>query len=1122
MNKKLTTALAAAALTLTAGAQTVIGFESDTTYAAIGVYDSWAGSPFRTGELTGNVKVITNELNQADAVTGDVANPSGKILAFQRSRFAGNQFGARIDLKEPIALSPTTQYVHALIYKTGREGRVMLIGLGKRTDRPGQQETEQFKVLTRTSVKNDRWCDAVFGISGAEGINLHALVIVPDCESTHDLSEDAVVYIDSVEVSASANARVVYGTYPINFEKTDAIKRPNKDRFTIQISLNSPTDGAQTIAVAQQTNQLLFQDCLSKGFKVKAGETVTPGVNFFPGTWMHTYVYLDKAKDGQFQYGVADDLSNLAETDIVSFSYYNGKNSNNATAGAGNSVQPLAFTVPADLTPGFYRLRYKVDWDCIDPAGNSASNNLITNNGGVIVDTRLNVHGDSVTIYRAIGKDGVGGLNGDILNEDGSNLTTKKIPFGQPFTIKSEPAPGFKLDYVILRHGYGLEGDSLINDTPQYQDVILPAYLFQDSLFTITADLIDGDVSLLPYFASTAGQTPDEGEDYATNFDKASLTVTRTDRSLNNFTLTASGGKSKTFQVNTEDKKVYQDLTAHQMPVIKGETISTAVSYTGSAMHIYLYVDYSQDGRFDTSLNADGTPTVSSELVSYTYYNGMNSLGATISGRPGSVSLASSPDFTIPAFMPTGVYRARLKIDWNNIDPKGQWSEGGNNQIDANGGYVIDFLLNVHEASHKLDVQTTHGSINGKNNTGLPATIAPWTRLVVAPTPVAEGYEAEGLIVKHGLNLDGPQYIRGNRQWNETILALADTIALEADSINGDVVLTVNYEPTASANFVPVFVEEFNGADGSQPDEANWSRCSRQNPTWKRFMSTTQEEHLLTGYIEDGKFVARCLPNPFTATDNVAMISGGIESSGKVAFTYGKVEGRLKTTPHSGNFPAFWMMPQDNSLGWPYAGEIDIWEQIDAQNTTWHTIHTRWANSTADGALCQGQSNNPPKSGTGTATNGEYHTFGLEWTPTILKWFVDGKQVFSYAKSSNQSDLNLGQWPFDKPFYIILNQSVGNGGWAANADTSFTYETLFDWVRVYQDKNSTGLSNVKASTLDVTTAPGLIRIVSPEETAVSVVDMAGRVVFSGTIQGNKIISVGSGVYAVGGQKVLVP
>lgn len=287
-------------------------------------------------------------------------------------------------------------------------------------------------------------------------------------------------------------------------------------------------------------------------------------------------------------------------------------------------------------------------------------------------------------------------------------------------------------------------------------------------------------------------------------------------------------------------------------------------------------------------------------------------------------------------------------------------------------------------------------------------------------------------------------------------------------------------------------------------------------------MSTTEEEHLLTGYIEDGKFVARCLPNPFTATDNVAMISGGIETSGKVAFTYGKVEGRLKTTPHSGNFPAFWMMPQDNSAGWPYAGEIDIWEQIDAQNTTWHTIHTRWANSTADGALCQGQGNNPPKSGTGTAINGEYHTFGLEWTPTILKWFVDGKQVFSYAKSANQSDLDLGQWPFDKPFYIILNQSVGNGGWAANADTSFTYETLFDWVRVYKDNNVDGLSNVTASTLDVTTAPGIIRIVSPEEAAVSVVDMAGRVVFSGIVQGNKTISVGSGVYAVGGQKVLVP
>lgn len=78
------------------------------------------------------------------------------------------------------------------------------------------------------------------------------------------------------------------------------------------------------------------------------------------------------------------------------------------------------------------------------------------------------------------------------------------------------------------------------------------------------------------------------------------------------------------------------------------------------------------------------------------------------------------------------------------------------------------------------------------------------------------------------------------------------------------------------------------------------------------------------------------------------------------------------------------------------------------------------------------------------------------------EWYVDGRQVGSYTKKESDANaLNQGQWPFDKPFYIILNQSVGNGSWAQNADVNHTYETLFDWVRVYQKEDSqVGISTI--------------------------------------------------------------
>lgn len=111
-------------------AQFPIDFESDNGgYSALKVYDSWEDSPFRTGKLKGNVKVITNHLQNSDSLLG-IVNPSEHILAFQRSRWGSNLFGARVDLTRLFRLSPVIQYVHVTIYKS-KAGRVMLTGLGK-------------------------------------------------------------------------------------------------------------------------------------------------------------------------------------------------------------------------------------------------------------------------------------------------------------------------------------------------------------------------------------------------------------------------------------------------------------------------------------------------------------------------------------------------------------------------------------------------------------------------------------------------------------------------------------------------------------------------------------------------------------------------------------------------------------------------------------------------------------------------------------------------------------------------------------------------------------------------------------------------------------------------------
>lgn len=200
--KKLTLLLLSFLCALTSQAQH-IGFERH-DYRAIGVYDRWEQSPFRDGRLKGYAAVTANP--------DPLHNESDSVVAFRRSRCASNIYGVRIDLREPFALTPQGKVVHVLIHRP-QGGRVMLVGLGKRHDRPGQSaDVEQFWAYSTTRVSHDCWDDAVFPVKSANGVDIHSLVIVPDAESPHRLATDWVAYVDDILVDDQATPRIAPDT----------------------------------------------------------------------------------------------------------------------------------------------------------------------------------------------------------------------------------------------------------------------------------------------------------------------------------------------------------------------------------------------------------------------------------------------------------------------------------------------------------------------------------------------------------------------------------------------------------------------------------------------------------------------------------------------------------------------------------------------------------------------------------------------------------------------------------------------------------------------------------------------------------------------------------------------
>ena len=137
----------------------------------------------------------------------------------------------------------------------------------------------------------------------------------------------------------------------------------------------------------------------TKTFTVEAGATVTLGMTQSAGSWMNAFVYVDMDNNG-FTAGIASD--NYTPTgDLVSYSFYNqgysddenGRNSaGNSITGNNRSTLALpSWTVPENLAPGEYRIRFKYDWCNINPAGDTGTyfKNTFTGHGGEIIDAKL-------------------------------------------------------------------------------------------------------------------------------------------------------------------------------------------------------------------------------------------------------------------------------------------------------------------------------------------------------------------------------------------------------------------------------------------------------------------------------------------------------------------------------------------------------------------------------------------------------------------------------------------------------------------------------------------------------------------------------------------------------------
>lgn len=240
----------------------ICDFETPDSYASLGAYDTWENSPFHKSKIGGYAQVADNHLRYAEPARGYAPNPSRRILALRRSRYGSNTFGALIGLAKPFAQTKQPKYIHVKIYSP-KPAPVMLIGLGNRDDRPGQPSlTEQFWSHSPKPIVSGKWNDVVFPVSGAEGVTIRHLLVVPDVTSPHYLKDDFMVYIDDIVMSDDPT--------PFFTTKVNATGDPQAKANTAK--LDRGIDG--------QSGGGLNGDILFADGKVITGKTVKTGQPF--------------------------------------------------------------------------------------------------------------------------------------------------------------------------------------------------------------------------------------------------------------------------------------------------------------------------------------------------------------------------------------------------------------------------------------------------------------------------------------------------------------------------------------------------------------------------------------------------------------------------------------------------------------------------------------------------------------------------------------------------------------------------------------------------------------------------------------------------------------------------
>lgn len=166
----------------------------------------------------------------------------------------------------------------------------------------------------------------------------------------------------------------------------------------------------------------------------------------------------------------------------------------------------------------------------------------------------------------------------------------------------------------------------------------------------------------------------------------------------------------------------------------------------------------------------------------------------------------------------------------------------------------------------------------------------------------------------------------------------------------------------------------------------------------------------------------------------------------KKHFQYGRIEVSAKIPTAKGSWPAIWLLPvekKEKDVPWPRCGEIDVMEHVTHLFDTVHvSLHTELFNH-----LDRTQRTHFERI---PGITNDFHEFAFDWSKDEIEFFIDKMSFAKFSKYQKGFTTDETGWPFDKPYYLILNQAIG-GTWGGDVSPQdYPSPFLIDYVRYYE------------------------------------------------------------------------